>query len=73
MATREPWHPDKVVLEIPLLARAAQEVETRLPILMGLRECAFNNLAFNHTVLESAYAAWLPWPTTSLGFVGAGP
>jgi c-di-GMP-related signal transduction protein len=26
---------------------------------MGLRERGFH-LAFNHTVLESAYAAWLP-------------
>lgn len=52
--------PDKVVLEIPPLGHAAaQEVETRLPILMGLRERGFH-LAFNHTVLESAYAAWLP-------------
>ena len=52
--------PDKVVLEIPPLGHAAaQEVETRLPILMGLRDRGFH-LAFNHTVLESAYAAWLP-------------
>ncbi|GKS90474.1 MULTISPECIES: HDOD domain-containing protein [unclassified Acidovorax] len=52
--------PDKVVLEIPPLGHAAaEEVSTRLPILSGLRERGFH-LAFNHTVLESAYAPWLP-------------
>ncbi len=38
---------------------AQQEVQARLPILSNLRARGFN-LAFNHTVLESAYAAWLP-------------
>ncbi len=53
-------NPDKVVLEIPPLGLAAQqEVAARLPILHTLRERGFH-LAFNHTVLESAYAAWLP-------------
>ena len=52
--------PDKVVLEIPPLGHAAKdEVAARLPILTGLRERGFH-LAFNHTVLESAYAPWLP-------------
>lgn len=52
--------PEKVVLEIPPLGLAAkEEVAARLPILAGLRERGFH-LAFNHTVLESAYAAWLP-------------
>ena len=52
--------PDKVVLEIPPLGHAASaEVVARLPILAGLRERGFH-LAFNHTVLESAYAPWLP-------------
>ncbi|QNP60846.1 EAL and HDOD domain-containing protein [Paenacidovorax monticola] len=52
--------PDKVVLEIPPLGHVAvDEVAARLPILTGLRERGFH-LAFNHTVLESAYAAWLP-------------
>ncbi len=52
--------PDKVVLEIPPLGHAAAaEVGTRLPILQALRERGFH-LAFNHTVLESAYAPWLP-------------
>ena len=52
--------PDKVVLEIPPLGHAAKdEVAARLPILIGLRERGFH-LAFNHTVLESTYAAWLP-------------
>ena len=48
--------PDKVVLEIsPLGHAAAEEVATRLPILTGLRDRGFH-LAFNHTVLQSAYA-----------------
>ena len=52
--------PDKVVLEIPPLGHAAaEEVATRLPILTGLRDRGFH-LAFNHTVLQSAYAPWLP-------------
>lgn len=52
--------PEKVVLEIPPLGHAAwDEVAARLPILQGLRERGFH-LAFNHTVLESSYAAWLP-------------
>ncbi len=52
--------PDKVVLEIPPLGHVAtQEVGARLPILAQLRERGFH-LAFNHTVLQSAYAAWLP-------------
>ncbi|WP_027996628.1 EAL and HDOD domain-containing protein [Simplicispira psychrophila] len=52
--------PDKVVLEIPPLGHAAsEEVATRLPILTSLRQRGFH-LAFNHTVLQSAYAPWLP-------------
>ena len=52
--------PDKVVLEIPPLGHAAaEEVAARLPILMGLRERGFH-LAFDHTVLQSTYATWLP-------------
>ena len=53
-------NPDKVVLEIPPLGHTAvDEVNARLPILNALRERGFH-LAFNHTVLESAYAPWLP-------------
>ena len=52
--------PEKVVLEIPPLGHSAvDEVAARLPILSALRARGFH-LAFNHTVLESAYAAWLP-------------
>ena len=51
---------DKVVLEIPPLGHAAmQEVVARLPTLQALKDQGFH-LAFNHTVLESVYAAWLP-------------
>ncbi|MBS0506690.1 MAG: HDOD domain-containing protein [Proteobacteria bacterium] len=53
-------NPDKVVLEIPPLGHAAmEEVKARLPILAALRERGFR-LAFNHQVLQSAYAPWLP-------------
>ena len=52
--------PDKLVLEIPPLGHAAAaEVHARQPILAALRGRGFH-LAFNHTVLESAYAPWLP-------------
>ncbi len=52
--------PGKVVLEIPPLGHAAsEEVNMRLPILAELRQKGFH-LAFNHTVLESTYAPWLP-------------
>ena len=53
-------HPDNVVLEIPPLGHAAaEEVALRLPILANLRQRGFH-LAFNQTVLQSTYAAWLP-------------
>ncbi|MBI3100741.1 MAG: HDOD domain-containing protein [Burkholderiales bacterium] len=53
-------NPEKVVLEIPPLGHAAsEEVAARLPILHGLRDRGFH-LAFNHTVLQSPYAPWLP-------------
>ena len=52
--------PAKVVLEIPPLGHAAsEEVNMRQPILAELRQRGFH-LAFNHTVLESTYAPWLP-------------
>ncbi|MFN9727106.1 EAL and HDOD domain-containing protein [Acidovorax sp.] len=52
--------PDRVVLEIPPLGHAAsEEVAMRTPILSGLRKRGFH-LAFNHTVLQSTYAPWLP-------------
>lgn len=52
--------PDKVVLEIPALGHTAtEEVAARQPILANLRARGFH-LAFNHTVLQSPYAEWLP-------------
>ncbi|WP_228529602.1 EAL and HDOD domain-containing protein [Diaphorobacter caeni] len=52
--------PNKVILEVPPLGHtAAEEVKTRLPTLQTLHERGFR-LAFSQTVLESAYAAWLP-------------
>jgi EAL and modified HD-GYP domain-containing signal transduction protein len=50
---------DKVVLEIPLGHAAVHEVAARLPTLLALKDQGFH-LAFNHTVLESVYSAWLP-------------
>ena len=48
-----------MVLEIPPLGHAAkEEVSARLPILAQLRAQGFR-LAFNHSVLESAYTPWL--------------
>ena len=41
-----------------------EEVQARLPILAALRERGFH-LAFNHQVLESAYAPGCRWPTSS--------
>jgi c-di-GMP-related signal transduction protein len=53
-------NPAKVVLEVePLGHVAASEAVARLPILRTQRERGFK-LSFNHTVLESAYATWLP-------------
>lgn len=53
-------NPEKVVLEVePLGHVAAAEAVARVPILRAMRERGFK-LSFNHTVLESAYAAWLP-------------
>ncbi|GAB2476288.1 hypothetical protein GCM10027082_29410 [Comamonas humi] len=50
----------QVVLEIPSLGHAAgHEVQTRLPVLQALRQRGFR-LAFDHFVLDGAYAPWLP-------------
>ena len=52
-------NPAQMVLEIPPLGHtASDEVSARLPILAQLRAQGFR-LAFNHSVLESAYAPWL--------------
>jgi len=54
-------HPDKVVLEVPVLdeGASAAEIEARLQIFHGLRERGFR-LAFNQHLLRRAYASWLP-------------
>lgn len=53
-------NPDKVALEIPPLERlSAEEVAMRTPTLAALRKRGFH-LAFDHSVLEAAYAPWLP-------------
>ena len=53
-------NPDKIVLEIPpLSAPDAVQISSRQPLLAELRARGFH-LAFNQTVLEPAYAAWLP-------------
>lgn len=52
--------PDRVVLEIPpLSAPTAEDIETHLQALAGIRQKGFR-LAFNYTVLTKAYASWLP-------------
>ena len=53
-------NPEKMVLEIPPLGHLADsEVQARLPALQQLRARGFQ-LAFTHSVLESAYAPWRP-------------
>ena len=52
--------PKKVVLEIPPLeVESADEIESRKQVLAQLRQKGFH-LAFNHSVLQPGYAAWLP-------------
>lgn len=54
-------HPDKVVLEVPILAANAtpDQIEQLLPTLQALRTRGFR-LAFSQDVLRRAYATWLP-------------
>ncbi len=54
-------HPEKVVLEVPILQEGAtaEEIEGRLPVMEGLRARGFR-LAFTQDVLRKAYATWLP-------------
>lgn len=52
--------PAKVVLEIPTLEeRSAEAIAIRRTILAQARKSGFR-LAFDHSVLQPAYAAWLP-------------
>jgi len=52
--------PEKMVLEIPPLGHTApEEIAAHVPALVALRARGFH-LAFNHTVLQSIYAPWLP-------------
>ena len=52
--------PDKVVLEIqPEEGHGAQDIQNRALTLAELRRRGFR-LAFNHTILAPAYAAWQP-------------
>lgn len=52
--------PDKVVLEIgPVPGHAAPDIEALTPVLLELAKRGFK-LAFNYTVLATAYAAWQP-------------
>ncbi|GAA4429161.1 EAL and HDOD domain-containing protein [Acidovorax lacteus] len=54
-------HPEKVVLEVPTLLDTAtqEEIDSRLPILQGLRAKGFR-LALNQQALRKPYAQWLP-------------
>lgn len=52
--------PDRVVLEIPPIAGNGPEaIEGAVVLLTSIRDRGFK-LAFNHTVLNSAYVRWLP-------------
>ena len=57
-------HPDKVVLEVPVLAAdaTAEQIEALLPVFQGLQERGFR-LAFDQHVLRRAYLSWLPLAT----------
>ncbi len=54
-------HPEKVVLEVPILqdGAAPEDIQDRVPLLEGLRARGFR-LAFSQDVLRKAYASWLP-------------
>ncbi|WP_020226946.1 EAL and HDOD domain-containing protein [Acidovorax sp. MR-S7] len=54
-------HPEKVVLEVPVLAADAtpEQIEAQIPVLHALRTRGFR-VAFNQSVLRRAYASWLP-------------
>ncbi|MBF6629857.1 MAG: HDOD domain-containing protein [Comamonas sp.] len=54
-------HPDKVVLEIPIMGEdtTEEEIQSRLSIFEALRQRGFR-LAFDQNVLRRAYASWLP-------------
>ena len=54
-------HPEKVVLEVPILAAdaTAEQIAEYIPVLQGVRAHGFR-LAFNQEVLRRAYAGWLP-------------
>ncbi|PWW48749.1 EAL and modified HD-GYP domain-containing signal transduction protein [Melaminivora alkalimesophila] len=54
-------HPERVVLEVPILGANAEpeQIERLLPILGDLRARGFR-IAFNQDVLRRAYTSWLP-------------
>lgn len=52
--------PDRIVLEVPPVAgNTAATIDAAVATLAAVRERGFK-LAFNHTVMMSAYQAWLP-------------
>lgn len=54
-------HPEKVVLEVPILDAGAtpEQIAQQLPVLQQLRTLGFR-IAFSQDVLRRAYASWLP-------------
>ncbi|QXL85668.1 EAL and HDOD domain-containing protein [Comamonas sp. NLF-1-9] len=54
-------HPQKVVLEVPVLGPQAssEEIESKVGVLQALRERGFR-IALDQNALRKAYAAWLP-------------
>ncbi len=52
--------PDRVILEIPGVDEEPDGIDDRRHILADIHSRGFR-LAFKHTVLDAAYAAWLPY------------
>lgn len=54
-------HPDKVVLEIPVLAAdaSAEEIESKVGVFQALKDRGFR-IAFDQSAMKKAYASWLP-------------
>lgn len=54
-------HPDKVVLEIPVLAAdaSAEAIESKVGVFQALKERGFR-IALDQSAMKRAYASWLP-------------
>jgi len=54
-------HPDKVVLEVPVLAAdaSAEEIESKVGVFQALKDRGFR-IALDQNAMKRAYASWLP-------------